>query len=169
MESTVGGSQNIYYAGKALDRNYVLSGKLDITESGTNAHVQFGINTFDHRVLLWDNDSNKSFLLCIPHITSGVPQEDTYTLESGKTLTISWKIVMTDDDMYFFIDNELKLVYTGLPAGKLLIGSQNTVCRFYDMTATTKADDGAAYDEAMKEYASIIAQYGNNAAGKIRV
>ena len=163
------GVHNVYYKSGVLNRNFILEGKLDITESGSNAHIQFGIDGGSNRVLLWDNDSNKSFLLCIPYITSGVPADDTYMFESGKTLTIEWKIVMTDDDMYFFIGNELKIVYTGLPGGDLKLGSEAAAVKFYDMTAKTKVDDGAAYDEAIKEYASIISQYGNNAAGKVRV
>jgi len=172
IDQTIANGKGVHavtYKSKNLNRNFILTGKLDITESGTNAHIQFGIDTGNNRVLLWDNDSNKSFLLCIPYTTSGIPADDTYTLESGKTLTISWKIVMTDDDMYFFIGDELKIVYTGLPAGELKLGSEATAVKFYDMTAKTKVDDGAAYDEAIKEYASIIAQYGSSAAGKIRV
>ncbi|MBQ7171719.1 MAG: hypothetical protein IJR89_05530 [Clostridia bacterium] len=159
----------VTYKGGALDRNFILRGKLDITESGTNAHVEFGVNSAKERVLLWDNTTQKTFKLCIPYVTTGIPAEDIYRLESGKTLTLDWKIVMTDDDLYFFIGDELKLVYTGLPAGALVIGSENAACRFYDMTALTKTDDGAEYEQALAEYADLLAEYGKSPAGKIRV
>ena len=163
------GVHHISYKSGVLDRNYILRGTLEITASGTNAHVEFGINNAKERILLWDNATKKTFKLCIPYVTDGVPEEDIYRLEAGKALTLDWKIVMTDDDLYFFIGDELKIVYTGLGSGPLVIGSENAACTFRDMTALTKTDDGADYEQALAEYAAYLSEYGSRPAAKIRV
>ena len=163
------GVHNIAYKSGTLNRNYILCGKLDITASGNNAHIEFGIDNGNERILLWDNTSEKTFKLCIPYTTSGIPEEDIYRLKSGETLTVDWKIVMTDDDLYFFIGDELKIVYTGLGAGALIIGSENAACKFYNMSALTKADDKEEYENALSAYSAMIAEYGGKPAGKTRV
>ncbi len=153
---------NVNYNGKNLAKNYILSGKLDITDIGTNAHIQFGIlDSGNNRILLWDNESRGNFKLCIPYDTN-VPAEDIYTYTAGQTLTIEWKIVCHNDYVYFFIGNELKLVYTAInntQNAPLLLGSENVQCTFYDMQALTLADDKAEYDKAIAELDAIINKY----------
>ena len=84
-------------------------------------------------------------------------------------ITMIVKSLMTDDDLYFFIGDELKIVYTGLGSGPLVIGSENAACTFRDMTALTKTDDGADYEQALAEYAAYLSEYGSRPAAKIRV
>lgn len=153
---------NVNYNGKNLAKNYILSGKLDITDIGTNAHIQFGIlDSGNNRILLWDNESRGAFKLCIPYDTN-VPAEDIYTYTAGQTLTIEWKIVCHDDYVYLFIGNELKIVYTAINNTQnipLTVGSENVQCTFYDMQALTLADDKAEYDKAIADMNDIITKY----------
>ena len=153
---------NIDYNGKKLTGNYVLSGKLDITGTGTNPHIQFGIlDNGNNRILLWDNETKGTFKLCIPYDTN-VPAEDIYTFTAGQTLTIEWKIVCHNDYVYFYVGNELKLVYTAINNTKsfpLTLGSEAVDCRFYDMEALTLEDDKADYEAAIAAMNDTITKY----------
>ena len=111
--------------------------------------------------------------LVIPYDTNNVPAEDVFALQSGSPLTLSWKLVVTDDDVYFYINGELRLVYAaqkGLASHPLTLGSEGVVCKFYDMNAITQVSDPDAYAAALAEMADVIDAYGSKtAAEKIRV
>lgn len=158
------GLSPVHYVGKNLVNNYILSGKLEISEKTTNSHVQFGIlNNGSDRILFWDNASKGQFKLCIPYNTN-VPEEDIYTLVDNEKLTINWKIVYHENDLYFFINDELKLVYAGIDNSKgtpLMLGSEGTECRFYDMNAVTLTDDAESYNNVIDSMSDIISIYGN--------
>lgn len=153
---------NIEYNGKKLAKNYIVSGKLDITGTGTNPHIQFGIlDSGNNRILLWDNETKGAFKLCIPYDTN-VPAEDIYTFKSGETTTIEWKLVCHNDYVYFYIGGELKLVYTAInnvAKVPLTLGSESVDCRFYDMQAITLSDDQAEYESAIAEMNDTITKY----------
>ena len=155
----------VKYQGVDLTNNYILSGKLDVKDIGTNAHIQFGIlDSGNNRILLWDNESRGAFKLCVPYDTN-VPAKDIYTYTAGQTLTIEWKIVCHNDYVYFFIGDELRLVYTAINNTQkipLTVGSENVQCSFYDMKAITLADDKAEYDRAIADMNDIIAKYGTH-------
>ncbi len=162
------GSSTVFYRGEALSRNYVLKGKLDITKFTTNSHVNFTVfGGGTDRILLWDNQSIGKFKLAIPYNTTDVPAEDIYTLTAGGKLTLEWELVVTDNDAYFFIGGELKLVYVGFNSQNVLaIGSEATECRFYDMTAITKSADEGEYQKRLNEMSDIIARYDNSATAQ---
>ena len=166
------GNTTITYKNETLTRNYILSGKLDITKKTTNSHVHFAVfDGTNNRILLWDHASNGNFKLAIPYNTSDVPQEDIYTLGANSKITIEWKLVVTDDDAYFYINGELKLVYAGYKGNvnSLRIGSEATESRFYDITAITKASDSEAFSAELQKMSDIIAQYGSLSGQRIRV
>lgn len=156
------GRKIVMYRDDYLFRNYVLEGKLDITATNGNPHIQFGIlDNGNDRILLWDNEKNGNFKLCIPYTTTGIPAEDIYTLKEGETLTLSFKIVCTDNDLYFYLNGELKLVYTNLAdnGNPLTLGSTATSCRFYDMKASTLEHDKEEYDAVINEMSDVIETY----------
>jgi hypothetical protein len=162
----------ITYKNTVLSSNYVLEGKLDIIKRTSNAHIQFGIlDNGNERILLWDNNSDGNVKLVIPYNTN-VPAEDIYKHENGTTLTLNWKIVATDDDVYFYLNGELKLVYAaqkGLSSHPLTLGSEGVECKFYDMKAITKAADPDEFNAALGEMADVINTYGSKTtAEKIR-
>ncbi|MBQ2686098.1 MAG: hypothetical protein IJF55_00010 [Clostridia bacterium] len=156
------GRKIVMYRDDYLFRNYVLEGKLDITATNGNPHIQFGIlDNGNDRILLWDNEKNGNFKLCIPYTTTGIPAEDIYTLKEGETLTLSFKIVCTDNDLYFYLNGELKLVYTNLAdnGNPLTLGSTATSCRFYDMKASTLEYDKEEYNAVINEMSDVIDTY----------
>ena len=156
------GRKVLMYRDDGLFRNYVLEGKLDITGTNGNPHIQFDIlDNGNDRILLWDNEKTGNFKLCIPYTTTGIPAEDIYTLNAGETLTLTFKIVCTDNDLYFYLNGELKLVYTNLAdnGNPLTLGSTATNCRFYDMKASTLEYDKEEYDAVINEMTDIIATY----------
>ena len=167
------GLSSVLYKGTALTKNYVLSGRLEITKKTTNAHIQFGVlDSGDNRILLWDHASNGQFKLCIPYDTN-VPEEDIYTLKSSsKPIVIDWKIVYHGNNVYFFIDEELKLVYTALNNidAPLVLGSEGAACSFYNMRAVTLAENPAEYQQNIDSlYATISPYVSITTSQKIRV
>ena len=167
------GLSTIKYKGFDLVNDYVVSGKLDIISVGTNPHVQFGLlDNSNNRILLWDNESVGKFKLCIPYDTN-VPAEDIYTFTPGTTLTISWKIVCHEDYVYFYIDDQLQLVYTAINNYQyvpLRLGSEAVECKFYDIKALTLADDKAEYDKVIDGMKDTISKYSTHTSyEKIRV
>ena len=165
--------RTVTYKNEILSCNYVLEGKLDIIKRTTNAHIQFGIlDNGNERILLWDNNSDGNVKLVIPYNTNNVPAEDIYTHQNGTTLTLDWKIVATDDDVYFYVNGELKLVYAaqkGLSSHPLTLGSEGVECKFYDMKAITKAADPDKFNAKLGEMSDVIDTYGSKTtAEKIR-
>ncbi len=167
------GVVNIKHKGETLSRNYVISGSLDITAITTNSHIQFGVvDSGFGRILLWDNESNGKFKLAIPYETNNIPAADIFTYTNGTTLTLQWKLVVTDDDAYFYVNNELKLVYTALGTGNeaLIIGSEGTACKFYNISVKTMNGDADEYAAELANMSSVISQYGSRTTSeKIRV
>lgn len=166
--------RTVTYKNQILSDRYVLEGKLDITQRTNNAHIQFGIlDNGNERILLWDNENTGNFKLVIPYNTNNVPAEDVFTLQTGAPLTLSWKLVVTDDDVYFFVNGELRLVYAaqkGLASHPLTLGAEGVECKFYNMQAITQASDPDAYAAALEGMADVIEAYGSKtAAEKIRV
>ena len=155
----------VNYRGSDLVDGYVLTGKLEITKKTTNSHVQFGIlDNGNERILLWDHTSSGQFRLCIPYDTASVPAEDIYTLTNDGPLVIEWKIVYHENNLYFFIDGELKLVYAAINNSKgtpLKLGSEATDCRFYEMSALTAEDDAEEYNAVIESMSDIIDTYKN--------
>ena len=158
------GNTLIRYKGATLTKNYIIEGKLDITKTTTNTHLHFAVfDGTNNRILLWDNQNDGNFKLAIPYDTVNVPKEDIYKFTSGNTLTLEWKLVVTDNDAYFFIGNELKLVYAGYSnSNELRLGSEGAESRFYDMTVITKAADSAEFDAELTAMSAIIEQYDKN-------
>ncbi len=165
-------ARKVYYKGEALNDNYILTGKLDITatkSSWGDPFVMFGTDTENNRVLLSDMDKDGTFKLTIPSEgETNVPAEDSYVLTDGQAITLTWKIVMVDGDFFFYIGDELKLVYCDLGAGELLLGSNVTSCRFYDFTVLTNENDSEAYMAAIDQYQDTIDVY-QGETGKKRV
>ena len=162
---------NINYKNHDLRKNYVLSGKVDVTDCANNAHLVIGWDTFSDRLLLWDNQSDGNFKVGYAYNgdhKNDAPSNAIYTKETGKTLTLEWKIVVTNSDAYFYVNGDLRLIWKGIPAKALLITSEHATCKFYDMTAKTLADDKAEYEKIISDMKSTIDAYKNNAAGVYR-
>jgi len=159
------------YMGATLKQNYIITGKLDITDSdkskqnGQKPHIHFGFATSTtNRLLLNDTGLNGVYKLGLPYDYS---DDRPFTKQSGKPLTIEWKVVKTDNDAFVWLNGELRVVFTALPGSDaLLLGSEWNECKFYDMKAITLLNDENEYNEAIKEYSSLITQYGSETAVK---
>ena len=161
------------YKGEQLNRNYVLQGKLDVTGSGTNAHVHWKFDGDLGRILLWDNLTTKVFGLgwaCGTYVGGDLaPAEDKFTLADGQPITLDWKLVVTDNDAYFYINGELRLVWKGVPGNTITLSSEVTDCKFYDMSALTLTADKEAYEAEIAAMQEVIEQYADLPAGANRV
>ena len=165
------GSVTIAYKGALLNRNYILTGKLDIVSSGRNGHAEFKFSGDNNRILLWDNNTDGNWKVgyaCGGAYNSNAPAKDIFVKESGKTLTLEWKLVVTDNDVYFYVNNALRLVWKGVPGSDITLSTENVGGKFYDMSALTLKDDKAEYDTAVAGMKSVIDSYAASGAGMYR-
>lgn len=149
---TVGQSQQMMYLGAPLSRNFILEGKFDLTGKGNNAHIEFRFGTdSNNRFLLWDNDNNNQFGLgwCDKGVYQNPTNQD-YTFVNGETLTISYKIVASSKNVYFYINDVLLAIYVNIPDGTkdFYLGSESCDIKFYDLKAVTLVDDKDEYKNA---------------------
>lgn len=161
----------VVYQGAELARYFVLQGKLDITDSVKNAHVAFALNNSDRRFLIWNRDSADG-IFTVGCQQSGTAiddcKENAFTKTAGNTLTLYWKIVITDNDAYFYVgDTEenvrLRAVYVAIPVSSPIsfaLGTEGVTGRLYDMTAKTLVDDAAEYNALIEECSEEIGAYG---------
>lgn len=167
------GAWTAEYKGKMLNRNYVISGKIDVTAVGNNPHIHFKFDGDGNRILLWDNPGDGSLKLkCAVNgnydALGNVPDNAKYQIKSGEKLTLTWKLVVTDTDAYLYINGELRMVWKNIPGNSVNLSSEAVACKFYDMTAKTLADDKAEYEKIISDMQSTIDAYKNNAAGVYR-
>ncbi len=167
------GAWTAEYKGKILNRNYVISGKIDVTAVGNNPHIHFKFDGDGNRILLWDNPGDGSLKLkCAVNgnydALGTVPNNAKYQIKSGEKLTLTWKLVVTDNDAYLYINGELRMVWKNIPGNSVNLSSEAVACKFYDMTAKTLADDKAEYEKIISDMKSTIDAYKNNAAGVYR-
>ena len=174
VDQTIGtGSWTAEYKGKVLNRNYVISGKIDVTAVGGNPHIHFKFDGDGNRILLWDNPGDGSLKLkCAVNgnydALGTVPDNAKYQVKSGETLTIEWKLVVTDNDAYLYLNGELRMVWKNIPGNSVNLSAEHVACKFYDMTAKTLADDKAEYEQIISDMQSTIDAYANSAAGVYR-
>ena len=167
------GAWTAEYKGKILNRNYVISGKIDVTAVGNNPHIHFKFDGDGNRILLWDNPGDGSLKLkCAVNgnydALGTVPDNAKYQIKSGEKLTLTWKLVVTDNDAYLYINGELRMVWKNIPGNSVNLSSEAVACKFYDMTAKTLADDKAEYEKIISDMQSTIDAYKNNTAGVYR-
>lgn len=167
------GAWTAEYKGKILNRNYVISGKIDVTAVGNNPHIHFKFDGDGNRILLWDNPGDGSLKLkCAVNSNydalGTVPDNAKYQIKSGEKLTLTWKLVVTDTDAYLYLNGELRMVWKNVPGNSVNLSSEAVACKFYDMTAKTLADDKAEYEKIISDMKSTIDAYKNNAAGVYR-
>ena len=172
---TIGGAgrTGINYNGETLKRNFILTGKLTITDSDrtqstTKPHIQLGHGVANDRFLIWDNGGNNQFKVGTPYtVTNSI----IYKLETGKPIVIDWKVVVTADDVYYYLDGDLVAVYTNVASSDaFIIGSEWATCTFSDMQAISLVVDGDKYTEALAQYKSVTDVYGKETESKkIRV
>ena len=167
------GASAVVYKGEQLNRNYVLQGKLDVTGSSENAHVHWKFDGDLGRILLWDNKTTKVFGLgwaCGTYVGGDLaPAEDKFTLAEGQPISLDWKLVVTENDAYFYINGELRLVWKGVPGNTITLSSETTDCKFYDMSALTLTADKEAYEAEIAAMQEVIEQYADLPAGVNRV
>ena len=150
----------LFYRGLPLTNNYVLTGKIDITVAKNNPHAQFKFNG-DNRFLVWDGENfqgNGSMGLGWQvNGTHFSDDDDIYAYTQGEQFTVLFKLVVTDNNAYFYFgsDNDgtvtytLDAVYVNLPDSlTLTYGTENMSAKLYNLTAKTALDDPDEYAAA---------------------
>ena len=150
-------SSLILYGGSALGRNFILSGMADITGTADNGHIEFRFESMESRFLIWNNESNGIFKITAAYDTSNALIR---TLTWDGELRFAWKLVVTDNDAYLYIDGDLAVILTEISgSGNLYVGSEGVDVSFTDMQALTPALNEDAYQAELAAMQDIIAAY----------
>lgn len=150
-------SSLILYGGSALGRNFILSGMADITGTADNGHIEFRFESMGSRFLIWNNESNGIFKITAAYDTSNALIR---TLTWDGELRFAWKLVVTDNDAYLYIDGDLAVILTEISgSGNLYVGSEGVDVSFTDMQALTPALNEDAYQAELAAMQDIIAAY----------
>ena len=152
-----GNVTDIVYRGLSLRKEFVLTGKLDITVTGKNPHIQFKFAD-NLRFLVWDGEGfqgNGSIGLGWQDGGSYTSDDDDlFPYMQGTQITIPFKLAITSKNVYFYFGKEengaisytLNTVYKNVSAfTNLSYGTENMSAKAYDLVAKTKADDEAEY------------------------
>ncbi|MBE6635750.1 MAG: hypothetical protein E7617_06110 [Ruminococcaceae bacterium] len=143
-------SKYIKYNGADITADYVISGKLDVTQLGNNAHLQWRFNEA-YRFLLWDSNSDKTYGVGWEE-NNGHKNETqsgslTFKFDASSTNTLEWTLAVTDNEAYFYINGTLVKKFTSFATTRqhLNIGASYFGAKFYDIRLTVKSADADAY------------------------
>ena len=151
------------YVDYNLTEQYVISGKMDITNpvAGKNRWVGFNVNGGNNRFLLWDADANDTFEFAYSvggsHIHNGNLPASEYV---NANTTIDWKFLHDGKNAYFFVNGKLKMVYVNaiLAKGNFSIEKCNVATKLYDVeSAKVGSEQYAAELEEVANYQKMFA------------
>ena len=155
---------SIAHGYETLTRNFILSGKLEISASATNGHIEFRFINFYDRFLLWNNASDGNFKTGYACRGTHTVNDNNYYTLASEPLVLEWKIAITDNDAYLYINGDLKIVYQCLTENAckpFMLSSENVTCRFYDMEAISLVTDPSEYKRALADMSDVLDTYGN--------
>lgn len=144
---------------------YLITGKMTVTDLGTNAHAEFKFNTDSNRFLIWDKDSDRNLGIgwCAGGTYTNETANEEYLLGSSP-LVLEWKLLFTAKNAYLYINGTLKAVYYNVPSPtRLIISTEQVSAEYTDMKVYTKALDEAVYNEALAAVSAYEAQAGTSA------
>ncbi len=165
------GSVDIIYQNTSLNRNYILQGKLEISDYGSNSHIAIKFSGDENRILIWDDDSNGTWGIgwaCGTYVYPSLT-EDVFVKPSDGPLTLTWKLVVTASDAYFYVNDELRLVWKNIPGNSVNLSSESTTCKFYEMTAMDLTHDKEKYEAEIAAMQDVIDSYASLPSGVTRV
>ena len=165
------GSVDIIYQNTSLNRNYILQGKLEISDYGSNSHIVIKFSGDENRILIWDDDSNGTWGIrwaCGTYVNPSLTG-DVFVKPSDGPLTLTWKLVVTASDAYFYANDELRLVWKNIPGNSVNLSSQATTCKFYEMTAMDLTHDKEKYKAEIAAMQDVIDSYASLPSGVTRV
>lgn len=151
-QAGISGTNNLIKCnGKVVNKEYSISGKLKVTSTGGNAHIQFSLDdtSFKNRFLLWDNDSNGSLI-------PGYAINENHVAGVGDAKVLkdeehTWEVVSTTKHSYFYVDGALEIVFLNMNSQNFMIGAENTGVSFYDISVITKEDN-------LEDYNTVLAR-----------
>ena len=163
-------STKIIYRGQTITKNYLVTGKINITEYLANAHVNFAFRgQSTQRFLLWDRNENGGYngSLTVGWTIAGEnaasdPNRDIFKMPGELT----FKILFTDKNVYLYVNDKLEAVfYNETAPGPLYIGTEGLTATFTDLEVYTLSADASVYYAAVAE----VASYEANTDATVRV
>lgn len=155
------GGYTVTYGTTNLTKDYLLTGKITIGETGTNPHFQFGFNgSTGNRLYLCDNDGDGTF--GVSGSNWSVASSNNYELTAAPSANGSvfyFELWMDGQCAYLFIGSSADscsfaaaMVGAG---GNLYIGSEACATTWSNMNVVTKKYSPADYATAIQKYATI--------------
>lgn len=123
-----------------LNNNFSISGKVLITKTGNNPHLEFDFDGthFNNRFLIWDNDNNGIFKLGYAIDKTHKSNVNDVDIKINEEFT--FEIIITSKHAYLYINNNLELVFRNVSAKMFTISSANTKAIFTDLVIVSSQD-----------------------------
>jgi len=140
--------------GSTLTDNYIIKGKLNISDfPKDNTYIQFVVGS-GNRFLLWDsNNDSKLGAGYTENGTNYSDKSDGITLYDAKEgLTLDWAIVVNGDVASFYLNGELIKELTVTERSEFKVGASQMNVTLSDIEIYTQATDETAYNNALSEY-----------------
>ncbi len=135
----------------ALSKNYVIQGKLTISDMGDNGHVEFATssqNPTNNRFLLIDGNNDGHLGVGYQKRGSGHVNErgyEEYILTEGEPLVFDWMVYVSETNAYLYLNGELKAIYYNAydsvnGGNSFEIGCEKVEAKFSDIVYYTAAE-----------------------------
>ena len=144
-------------SGNALTDNYIIKGKLDITDfPKDNVYIQFVLRS-GYRFLLWDSNNDGKF-------GAGYTENNSHTSDTAAGiklynanggLTLDWAVVVNNSAASFYINGEFIKRLEADSFTEFKIGASQMDVMFSDIELYVMAEDQAAYDAEHVKYADF--------------
>ncbi len=141
-------------SGNALTNNYIVKGKLNITEfCKDNAHLQFRFGS-GYRFLLWDSSNDGVFGAGYTENNSNVSDKnsDIPLYDANGGLVLDWAVIVNDGVAYWYINGELVKTFANPNLQNFRVGALQMNVLFYNIELYVMAEDAEAYNTVVSEY-----------------
>ena len=139
--------------GDPLTEDFIMSGKLVITQyKKNNAHLHFRFGS-GYRFVLWDQSNDGVF--GAGHIGGGSVSDkaDGVTLfDATEGLVLEWTVILKDGKAYWYINGNLEQTFDSPTLEYFNIGAECLNAVLYDIELSVKSEDEAAFNAQISEY-----------------
>ena len=168
MAINKGDSAVIKENGKVMVKEFSISGKIHVSQVSGNAHIQFAFeDTAANRFLLWDNDNDNSLRLgyaCNNQYASNLSTKGAYL-----NVIVSFELVVTVNNAYLYLDNQLAMVFINVNPTAVYIGTEGCAVSFTNLAITSKINNSTQYNTIISRTEINRYETGNYAGKQVVV
>ena len=143
-------------SGNALKDNYVISGKVDITNFCKDSpFIQFRFAP-GCRFLLWDTNKDGKFAAGYTengnHVSDTTAGANLTVFDANGGITLEWAVVVKDGKAYWYINGKLEKIFENPNLQGFHIGAVQMDAFVYDIKLYVEYENVDAYNAAVSEY-----------------